>query len=856
MIEKTKMKRVVKRISALAVAVTMCFGVFAACGKKAEPTPTPAPPVLAVGYEGFSGKFSPFFAESESDMDVAEITGLNLLTTDRFGSVIYNAADDETIFDKGKAYTYKGIANVSVEYDDTGDRTVYTWKLREDVKFSDGEPLTADDVIFTYYTLLDPAYEGPVKLSSLDIVGLQDYRTQTTARVYNKYFSIFEAIYSAGEEHVWTGNDAWTQEMQAYFWENMKRIWMEDVQTIVDYVYGNYLSYAPYYISHTPDEVTASDDLKIVLSMAVWDFGSFEKETAIARADADGKPVTDEYGQYVLAEEGESGVEVKIMARDENGNFIFTGKHTGKTWDLVYTFPTLEDYYNECYAAYGGDPVKYWDTGAVDNTDVYNTAQSAFILEWGPKDWSLAGKGIPNIEGIRKLDDYTVQITTNGYSDTAIYTLGVIVAPLHYYGDESKYNYDNNRFGFDFGDISAALSKTDTPLGAGPYKFVKYDNNVIYFEANENYYKGSPKTGELQFRVIAESEIVSGVKSGVIDIARPDFSSDAVSGIKSLNTNGELTGDAITTLTVDNLGYGYIGINAGTVNVGGVPDGEASKNLRRAFATLFSVYREKSVSGYYAERASIINYPIVDSSPMAPQPADEGYKEAFSTDIDDNPLYRDTMTADEKYAQALLASVEFFKAAGYIWDAAAGKFIQAPVGAKLEYEIIVPGYGKGDHPAFGICESVKAALEKIGITLIITDPSSPDRFWEKVDACAQEMWCAAWEWETATGPDMYQIYHSSGIIGAGGSDSNYYQIQDTQLDDLLVQLRRNKMEAEREVVYKYCLDIITDWAVEIPVYQKNNCFIFSTSRIDVNTLTADITTFWDWMNDIELLEMR
>ena len=34
--------------------------------------------------------------------------------------------------------------------------------------------------------------------------------------------------------------------------------------------------------------------------------------------------------------------------------------------------------------------------------------------------------------------------------------------------------------------------------------------------------------------------------------------------IMALNTNGEITGDRITTSKVDNLGYGYIGINAET----------------------------------------------------------------------------------------------------------------------------------------------------------------------------------------------------------------------------------------------------------------------------------------------------
>ena len=40
---------------------------------------------------------------------------------------------------------------------------------------------------------------------------------------------------------------------------------------------------------------------------------------------------------------------------------------------------------------------------------------------------------------------------------------------MHYYGDESLYDYENNSFGFPKGDLSGVKEKTGKPLGAGPY---------------------------------------------------------------------------------------------------------------------------------------------------------------------------------------------------------------------------------------------------------------------------------------------------------------------------------------------------------------------------------------------------
>ena len=118
-----------------------------------------------------------------------------------------------------------------------------------------------------------------------------------------------------------------------------------------------------------------------------------------------------------------------------------------------------------------------------------------------PQDESMGGTGVPNIAGIVKLDDYTVEVTVNGFSAPAVYSiLGIHVTPMHYYGDVAKYDYANNKFGFDFGDLSKQESLTPTPMGAGAYKFVEYSNRTVYLEANENYYRGCPKIKEIQYK--------------------------------------------------------------------------------------------------------------------------------------------------------------------------------------------------------------------------------------------------------------------------------------------------------------------------------------------------------------------
>ena len=391
-------------------------------------------------------------------------------------------------------------------------------------------------------------------------------------------------------------------------------------------------------------------------------------------------------------------------------------------------------------------------------------------------------------------------------------------------------------------------------MGAGPYKFVKYDNRVVYYEANENYYLGAPVTKSFQYKETNSAEVASAVQTGTADGGEMSGSKANFEMLASFNSNGEVTGDVITTYSVANLGYGYIGMNADTVNVAGEPGSEASKNLRKGLATVLAVYRDAAYDSYYGDAAAVINYPISSTSWAAPQPTDEGYRVAFSVDVDGNDIYTADMDAEAKYAAAQKAAIGFLKAAGYTFDEETGKFTAAPEGASLSYEAIIPGDGTGDHPSFAILTDAKASLEQIGIELKINDPADSNVLWDALDAGTQNIWCAAWG--STIDPDMYQVYHSSNIVGLGGSDSNHYHIQSEKLDQLILDARQSADQAYRKEVYRAALDEIVDWAVEIPAYQRQNINIASTERVDISTVTGDVTTYWGWLAEVEKLAMN
>ncbi|MBR4706677.1 MAG: ABC transporter substrate-binding protein, partial [Pseudobutyrivibrio sp.] len=503
---------------------------------------------------------------------------------------------------------------------------------------------------------------------------------------------------------------------------------------------------------------------------------------------------------------------------------------------------TTEDFFKAIGEQYG------WNFSAMEKEAANVTIADTFPADVVAMSTTgvETGESADYIEGIVKTGDYSMTLTLTEFSAPTIGQIGIYIAPLHYYGDASQYDYDNHKFGFPKNDLSMIREKTTQPLGCGPYVFKEYSNKTAYLEANENYYLGAPNIKNIQFKETQQPDMIPGVVQGTIDLAEPPISKGNVEQLKSENSNGEVSGDVITTTLADNLGYGYIGMCSLNVKVGNDPSSEQSKDLRKAIATVIAAYRDVVIDSYYGEAAEVIQYPISNTSWAAPQKSDPDYEIAFSKDVDGNPIYTEGMSDDEKYQAALDAALGYFEAAGYTVED--GKLTAAPAGAKLSYEALIPAEGSGDHPAFGILTGASEQLAKIGFELTITDLSDSSALWDALSAQKAEIWCAAWS--ASADPDMYQVYHSK------GGSAYQYAIYSEELDKLIEEARVSDNQDYRKATYKECLDFVVDYAVEIPTYQRQNGVIYSSERIDTESIMPDPTPFYIWMDELGSLRMK
>ena len=358
------------RILALVLCAVMCLGLFVGCGNKGKQNnDTP----LVVGYSPFNSKFSPFFSETAYDQDVWTMTAISLLNGDRQGAIIMKGIEGETKAYNGTDYTYYGPADCEI-VENTDGTVDYNFKLREDLKFSDGEPITIDDVIFSMYVLCDPTYDGNSTLFALPIEGMDAYRSGMD--------TLYNLMLAAGRDNTDFTNNKWTEEEQTAFWADVDQAGVKFVQAIMQYCIAQ--------------GANAEGD-SVAACMKNW---GFELPADATEADA------------------------------------FNA--------IVAKYPSLAE--------------------AVDAEKPEGTTFTSLLNDYETKYTKgiKTGDSAANISGIKKTGDYSMTVTLTQVDATAIYQLGVTIAPMHYYGEKTKYNYENNQFGFDKGDLSHVREKTTT----------------------------------------------------------------------------------------------------------------------------------------------------------------------------------------------------------------------------------------------------------------------------------------------------------------------------------------------------------------------------------------------------------
>ncbi len=443
---------------------------------------------------------------------------------------------------------------------------------------------------------------------------------------------------------------------------------------------------------------------------------------------------------------------------------------------------TIDDYIFSLYLAL--DP-------AYDGT---NTLSSLKIV--GLDEYRNGGDAVTEISGIKKVDDLTATITTDGINIVGDRLLGnTQILPKHYYSvsdDGTEYKK---------GDMTVPKSRNNAPLGSGPYIFKSFENNLASLEANPTYFKGEPKTPYIKMQVVEENNKVDAVIKGDVDITDPSADKE---------TMARLEAEGIQYNLVDNNGFGYVGLNADRIT---------DINVRKGLMHLMN--REPAIKSYYGDIAQVIERPMSTVLPEYPE------------------------NASEYYGYDPAKALEYFEKAGYKKDAN-GKLVNDK-GEQLKIEV-----GVGDlknHPTAGIFSQMKLDMEAMGAELIVSDLAF-NVLVDRINSNDLDMFSLAWS--DMNHADLTQMFHSS---LAGKPGSNNFNLRDPEVDKLLEEISVTlDFDKRKELVAKE-LDLVMDNAVIMPIYQRKQLYTFG-NNVKTETIYKSSSPFHTYRDEYHLIEMK
>ncbi|HEL9598430.1 TPA: oligopeptide ABC transporter substrate-binding protein [Streptococcus suis] len=178
-----------------------------------------------------------------------------------------------------------------------------------------------------------------------------------------------------------------------------------------------------------------------------------------------------------------------------------------------------------------------------------------------------------DISGIKKVDDYTVELTVKEMSPSMMYAGGDVPAyiqPEHIYKDIPVADWEKSDY-----------SRTAKIVGMGPWKIKEIVNGEsITYVPNEHYFKGAPKVASMKMDIVSPDTIVSEMKAGNYDIAdMPVDQLDSYKDASNLNIVGSLDSS-----------YEYISFNLGKY------DESAEKNVMDENAKMNDVKLRQAIA--------------------------------------------------------------------------------------------------------------------------------------------------------------------------------------------------------------------------------------------------------------------
>ena len=836
---------------------------LASCGGNGASEDTP----LLLSSQELDKVFNPFYSSSAPDSQVVGMTQISMLGNNSAGEVTYGK--DEAVV----------VLDYETTYDEGDDITTYNFVLKNDVKYSNGSPLTIKDVLFNLYVYLDPVYTGSSTIYSTDIVGLKEYRTQQGDEKAQERF--MEQFYIAAESRTdylitaadWIYEDYDDEVIDIEEFREALEEYSEDEG--FEYIVSDFDKICELFKEELETDYKNSGD------------GAYKNVTFKDKAGTTYYNLLTTDVEMFLYNEGylywnknkavlESSltgnvVELKNWTKENAINTIYQDKLPMALEEVAYYWATASKFYDYLVNA----ALEEYHKEHENEREFTNISGIKFANQ--TKSVKVNGKtyDVPTYAADGSVSNQTnevLSIEINGVDPKAIWNFAFAVAPMYYYSSEeliNKFDFESN-FGVEYSsqnfmeNVIKNPDKIGVPVGAGAYMACDSEgntenvdagdflnNNVIYYTRNEHYILGTPEIKYIRYQVVPSNGLLNALYNGEVDYVQPNSNPTTISELNGKKSEG------IQNKSIQTSGYGYIGINAGFV---------PTMAVRQAI--MHSIDTSMTVS-YYGNTASAIHRSMSLVSWAYPTGATAYYPYiggAIPEDLDVvNPDYADYVEecnkrhgeffTQEEQAEFIRMLVED---AGYDIG---GDGVYSDGSNKLKYTFTIAG-SETDHPAFNAFYKASEFLNSLNFEINVTTDANA---LSKLASGDLAVWAAAWS--STIDPDMYQVYHMDStatstlnwgykqIIQNIGGKYNDEKALIEELSEIIEDARSTNIQDVRAKYYSDALDIVMQLAVELPTYQRDDLYAYNIKKIDEASLNTDLSPYTGLLSDIHTVKL-
>lgn len=177
-----------------------------------------------------------------------------------------------------------------------------------------------------------------------------------------------------------------------------------------------------------------------------------------------------------------------------------------------------------------GTPITAYDveyTARRICSPVIANATMLFYVFEGVGDDGFVEEGAESVSGIKVLDDKTIQFTAKAPMSLTTFqsTYGryLMTLPKHVIEQFSE------------AELSTAEWFSKPDVVSGPFFVTDYDvDHYITYEANKDYWRGTPKLEKLNIKIVEGSQLYAGLQSGEIDITQHTMSDIPIEDYESI----------------------------------------------------------------------------------------------------------------------------------------------------------------------------------------------------------------------------------------------------------------------------------------------------------------------------------